>query len=352
MKVYGLARRSWSLAVLGCVNEARSAVEEAEALVADIGPGVHSTGVLASKVALAWLGGEWDAALSGAGTARRAADMSTVVRNYLQSMEISIRAVRGELRDALALVNQPAPGASETMFAWATAGALVAAGDQAGARTLLRDVADHPTDRTWLPHVLCRLAEVEHAAGDARAEREVLKSLEQHVSTQRRPPALGRGHVASRARRWSAAISPLPSKASGSHSSKGSCTTPLLARLLIGTLDPGAVEPLLSAHETFGELGAETDRRQIAALLRDRGAKVPRRRRRAPGTAHRRPRRRSPGWCRVGMRNREIAEAANYSERTVEVYLSRIYAKLGVSSRLQLARLLDERGPGEAISEE
>ena len=45
----------------------------------------------------------------------------------------------------------------------------------------------------------------------------------------------------------------------------------------------------------------------------------------------------------AGMRNRDIARTTNYSERTVEVYLSRIYAKLGVSSRLQLARLLDEQ---------
>ena len=92
----------------------------------------------------------------------------------------------------------------------------------------------------------------------------------------------------------------------------------------------------------FGTLGAEADRRRAATLLRDRGEKVPRRRRRAPGQltaaeteiAH---------LVQAGMRNRDIARTTNYSERTVEVYLSRIYAKLGVSSRLQLARLLDEQ---------
>jgi DNA-binding NarL/FixJ family response regulator len=41
------------------------------------------------------------------------------------------------------------------------------------------------------------------------------------------------------------------------------------------------------------------------------------------------------------MRNREVAAALHYSPRSVEVYLSRIYAKLRVSSRLELARVLD-----------
>ena len=46
-----------------------------------------------------------------------------------------------------------------------------------------------------------------------------------------------------------------------------------------------------------------------------------------------------------GLRNREIAAALHYAPRSVEVYLSRIYAKLGISSRLQLARTLDAASP-------
>ncbi len=45
-----------------------------------------------------------------------------------------------------------------------------------------------------------------------------------------------------------------------------------------------------------------------------------------------------------GMRNRDIATALHYSPRTIEVYLSRIYVKLRVSSRLELARALDALG--------
>ena len=42
-----------------------------------------------------------------------------------------------------------------------------------------------------------------------------------------------------------------------------------------------------------------------------------------------------------GLRNRDIAGALHYSPRTIEVYLSRSYAKRHVSARLELARVLD-----------
>src|SRR4029078_12709831 len=121
-----------------------------------------------------------------------------------------------------------------------------------------------------------------------------------------------------------------------------------LARLVVGTIDLAETECLLAAHDTFGVLGAEGDRRRAAALLRDRGAKVPRRRRSSPGQLTR-AEAQIARLVQSGMRNSEIARTASYSERTVEVYLSRIYAKLGVSSRLQLARLLDEHGLPEDV---
>ncbi|MHB1486951.1 MAG: LuxR C-terminal-related transcriptional regulator, partial [Acidimicrobiales bacterium] len=44
-----------------------------------------------------------------------------------------------------------------------------------------------------------------------------------------------------------------------------------------------------------------------------------------------------------GLRNREIAEALFISEKTVDSTLSRVYRKLGVRSRTQLAVLIDQR---------
>jgi len=39
-----------------------------------------------------------------------------------------------------------------------------------------------------------------------------------------------------------------------------------------------------------------------------------------------------------GLTNRQIAAAMHYSEKTVEVYLSRVYAKTGCGSRVKLVQ--------------
>jgi DNA-binding NarL/FixJ family response regulator len=39
-----------------------------------------------------------------------------------------------------------------------------------------------------------------------------------------------------------------------------------------------------------------------------------------------------------GLTNRQIATAMHYSEKTVEVYLSRVYAKTGYGSRVKLVQ--------------
>jgi len=342
MKVYALTRRAWCLVILGCASAAGDAIGEAEAVIGDIGPGVHATGLQAAKIALDWLHGDWDAALAVVAGARRSSAMSTIVRRYLQSMEIEIRAARGELRDALALVNQPVPGASVTMAAWASAGALLAAGDTSGARSVLRTAVDRPLDRAWLPQVLARLVELEHGCGDDGKARTALAQLEGHVVDCGDDRAWVRSMLL-RCRALVCGDSDAAREAARVAAEEGLTYDAALARLVVGATDTSDVDVLLAAHDTFGALGAESDRRRAASLLRDRGAKVPRRKRSAPGHLTR-AEAQIARLVQSGMRNREIAHTANYSERTVEVYLSRIYAKLGVSSRLQLARLLDEHG--------
>jgi DNA-binding NarL/FixJ family response regulator len=73
------------------------------------------------------------------------------------------------------------------------------------------------------------------------------------------------------------------------------------------------------------------------------GARVPRVRSRAAGLLTE-TEEQVARLVQQGMRNRDIAAALHYSPRTIEVYLSRIYGKLHVSSRLELARALDALG--------
>jgi DNA-binding NarL/FixJ family response regulator len=344
LHVYGLSRRCWSLVVTGFVADSVKATDEAESALGTVGPGTYSVGVTASRIGIDWMRGEWDHALAAIADARREVELSNnaIIRRYLQSIEINIRTVRGELREALALAQQTIAGGSTTLHVWSIAGTLQASGDHSGARQLLRTAAEKPTDAAWLPHVLLRLLELERDTDNELAVRQLLADLEAvaHPSVDPRPWARAlvlRGRAFVDADRDAALESALVADA------EGLVYEAALARLAAGVADPGIIEELLAAHEVLGALGAEADRRRAGSLLRDRGAKVPRRRRRSPGqlTAAETEIAR---LVQAGLRNREIARTANFSERTVEVYLSRIYTKLGVSSRLQLARYLDEHG--------
>jgi DNA-binding CsgD family transcriptional regulator len=53
-----------------------------------------------------------------------------------------------------------------------------------------------------------------------------------------------------------------------------------------------------------------------------------------------------------GMRNRDIAQALFVTLKTVETHLGRIYAKLGIRSRSQLADALAAAGAGAGSGEE
>ena len=117
------------------------------------------------------------------------------------------------------------------------------------------------------------------------------------------------------------------------------------AQLALGELDPAAEPALVEAYQTFARLGAHGLRRKAGKRLHELGAKVPRARSRTPGLLTE-SEERVARLVQQGMRNREIAAALHYSPRSIEVYLSRIYAKLRVSSRLELARALDALDSG------
>lgn len=110
----------------------------------------------------------------------------------------------------------------------------------------------------------------------------------------------------------------------------------------------GDASPYLrSALGTFVQLGAtpwaDRARRELAATRSRvrRDADGPR----AELTSHEL---RVAALVERGLRNREIAAALFVSERTVEYHLTNIYAKLGIRSRAELARLA---GPGGWVPE-
>jgi DNA-binding CsgD family transcriptional regulator len=91
-----------------------------------------------------------------------------------------------------------------------------------------------------------------------------------------------------------------------------------------------AIEEALEAFETLGAAGwAETARGELGRI----GGRT-----RAEGLTA--AERRVAALVAEGRTNREVAAALFLAERTVASHLSRVYAKLGVRSRTELARKL------------
>ena len=91
---------------------------------------------------------------------------------------------------------------------------------------------------------------------------------------------------------------------------------------------------LEEARSVFGSLGARIWEQRTAAELGRIGG-------RAPSSGELTPvERRVAELVAAGRTNKEVAVALFLSTRTVEGHLSRVYGKLGVHSRVELARKL------------
>jgi DNA-binding CsgD family transcriptional regulator len=120
----------------------------------------------------------------------------------------------------------------------------------------------------------------------------------------------------------------------------------VLGRALIAAGDrDGAIEELERVVETSAAAGAERIAAEARRELRRIGARpaaaTPRR---TAGDGELSERERSIAeLVAAGRSNKEVAAALFLSGKTVENNLSRIYAKLGVRSRTELARTFHER---------
>lgn len=109
-----------------------------------------------------------------------------------------------------------------------------------------------------------------------------------------------------------------------------------------------ARRPLRSALETFDALGAEPWARRARSELRASGGSVP-----AAGRAI--SRELTGQELEVALRvargatNRETAAALYLSPKTVEAHLGRVFRKLGVRSRTQLAMIVGVEGPTTVV---
>ncbi len=114
-----------------------------------------------------------------------------------------------------------------------------------------------------------------------------------------------------------------------------------------------AVDQLARATERFDRYGASYDAARVEAQLRRlgvrRGQRGPRQRP-ALGWESLTPTELDVvRWASEGMTNPEIGAKLFMSRATVKAHLSRIYAKLGISSRAELAAEAARRGAARAV---
>ncbi len=346
LRLQALAMCAFSGCLAGLVADATHRLRLAEQIAEETGNRhLFRAELDVTRVVLDWLGGRWDTALEGI----RALAAELTVRQQvflaagLAAIELEVRTWRGELVLAERLAQRPVPPARNmaSLHAWARAGFLAARGDDDAARAILCDAGEHVAS-TYIALLLSRLVEVELEHGGRAEARTVLERLVEvakpHVSPWSRTTV---DRVAGLVERDPAVLA----RAVAEAEEAGLVFERARAQLALGELDPSAEPALVEAYRTFARLGAHGLRRRAGRRLHELGAKVPRTRSRTAGLLTE-SEERVARLVQQGMRNREIAAALHYSPRSIEVYLSRIYAKLRVSSRLELARALDAMDAG------
>lgn len=328
-------------ALAGLVHDASWRVRRAEELMEQVGGHAFRGELNTARVALDWLGGRWDAALDRIGRVvpEMEASQEVMMLEAMRAIELDIRTWRGELDVAarLAALSPPTAANMSRMHALAMSGYLIAKGELDQARELIDLAVGINVEAAYSCVLMARLIELDLEVGDLDAAKRTLAQLHEVSATRVSPwsrTATRRvtGLVNHDVEMLHSAIN--EAETGGLEFEKAR------AQLALGEVDASAVPTLVEAYTTFQRLGAHGLRRQAGNRLRALGAKVPRARSKTPGLLTE-AEENVARLVQQGMRNRDIAAALHYSPRTIEVYLSRIYAKLHVSSRLELARVLD-----------
>ncbi|HEX2773098.1 MAG TPA: helix-turn-helix transcriptional regulator, partial [Micromonosporaceae bacterium] len=340
LQLQALAVAASTGALAGLVHDASWRLRRADRLTGEAGSAYAFSGELGlTRIVLDWLGGRWDAALDGLRTVRPELETreQATLAAALTAVELEIRTWRGELVPAGRLAARAVPAARNMseLHAYAVAGYLAACGDVEGARRTLRAALADPRTAPYGSLLLARLLELDQ---DSPGETNILLETLIEVATPQISPwsktTLHRMVGTVRSDRESLAVAVREAEAGGLVFERAR------AQLALGELAADAGDELVEAYRTFARLGAHGLRRRAGRRLHELGEKVPRSRSRAAGLLTE-SEERVARLVQQGMRNREIAAALHYSPRSIEVYLSRIYGKLRVSSRLELARALD-----------
>lgn len=329
-------------AVRGNTSAATAAIVRAQTLLSSTGWLLYRGELAVAQMYNLLSLGTWDTALTTAGPV---AEELIEAENYLHSgpilalmAEIHTNQGNWKLARQTLARNHDVHPAHATLQAWAEGGVELVSGDPQAAIEVMRPALAQPAvdPASSFALLATRMAEAELALGHAHAALAALDRIpvedEDVVIRARLGQLMVRAELGDDAARCEA--------------EQLAETTHLAlerGRIKILTARAG-VEPernLRAAYEIFHRLGAHPWRRLTVAELRRLGLKIPRYR--APDDQLLSDvESQIARLVQQSRSNREIARAVSLSEKTIEHYLGRIYAKTGCVNRLELARAMDQ----------
>ncbi|MBO3752787.1 AAA family ATPase [Streptosporangiaceae bacterium NEAU-GS5] len=320
-------------AVAGSRGRAVELLEQAEKIHRALGWHDIAGQNVRSRAVVRRLAGEWEQALADIEIAGRALAEAGQMENYglLRNVELEILIDQGRYDEADKVLTDEPPDCPLQISLRAVHAARVALGrgDRAAARRHVEHALQiGPGD---VRHRALAVQAMVLGGADLTAARAVSRSLDEVAATGTPRAQMGADLVAG----WAFQDKSRAGAALERARADGLPFEEARARLVLAII--GDTGQLARAHAIFTELGAAPWRERTATRLREAGL--------APSSSGAL----TPSERKVielvagGMSNPQIAEELHYSRKTVEVYLTRVYAKTGLRSKVELA-LAVERG--------
>ncbi|GAA2931945.1 LuxR C-terminal-related transcriptional regulator [Kitasatospora cinereorecta] len=298
---------------------------------------VPVTGVLGAyrRVVHGYIGAEWSQAMSAARELELCHSQDTLAHHAARLIAADICAVRGEPRQAALWLADVAPVPRlAVMRAWARIGALSRTGDDQRVAPLAVQVSRRLREaglHAGLHLLLMRAVQIASFADDhdgATALLDEFALLHRETGTDTTEGlVLARGLV-HRDVRLARAATDLTRNRGDLPSLMDSC-------LVIARFAEDPRPWLREAHGLATRCGASSVMGRVRAVTRERGVPAPRARGQREALAA--TERRIIELIGEGLTNRQIALRLRASEKTVENYLTRLFARTGCRSRVELA---------------
>ena len=303
-----------------------------------------------TKAKLEHTAGEWDAALASIRSAAVSLEASGLGQNLmsLRLLEASILIEQAHVEEAAKLLESSAADLECTLHAvmhqWLAARIAGALGDYATARDILTSQSQI-TDDTNLADARRRclegLLDVSILTDDlpaARQHADALRCLAQQTGL---PAVVTAADLADVALRRSAD----PARLIAGLEAEGQMYAAAQAHLYFSAYAPEPDHHLNRANDLFSGMGANLWLARVSSQARRLGLSLARGRRRRAGkdAPLTQTEAQLAQLLRQGLTNRQISSVMLYSAKTIEVYVSRLYQKVGCRSRLELVMAV-ERG--------